>query len=123
KIGSASFRNASLREAMIGDADPSLEHPFDPPTTFQDADLEGAVFRVVDLNGVVFHRANLTNAYLYEAHVVGADLREANLEGAKLKRLSLTHNVTPELTAEFASTESLAAASPEPDQLPPSEAD
>ena len=82
------------------------------------AESAGAEGQKAELAG-----CNLARAELQGANLHGADLREASLEGAKLKRLSLDQNVTPELTARFAATESLAAASPEPDQLPPSEAD
>ena len=60
-----------------------------PSTTFEDANLKRANFKIANMADVNFKRANLSNTNLWHAILSNADLSKANLSNADLWHVSL----------------------------------
>ncbi len=80
------FRRADLRRATLGCPRCEVPGPFGSLTSFENANLEEAIFGEIKLIGVVLLGANFKDAYLYEVDLSEAVYREADLEGAITKK-------------------------------------
>ena len=80
------FRRADLRRATLGCPHCEVPGPFGSLTSFENANLEEAIFGEIKLRGIVLLGANFKGAYLYEVDLSEAVYREADLEGAITKK-------------------------------------
>jgi uncharacterized protein YjbI with pentapeptide repeats len=85
-LSGTNFRGADLRRATLGCPRCEVPGPFDSLTSFENANLEEAIFGEIKLIGVVLLGANFKDAYLYEVDLSEAVYREADLEGAITKK-------------------------------------
>ena len=75
-----------MRRATLGCPKCIPTAPFGNLTTFENANLEEAIFGEIKLEGVVLLGANFKDAYLYEVDLTEAIYRESDLEGAITKQ-------------------------------------
>ena len=80
------FRQADLRRATLGCPKCELPGPFGSLTSFENANLEEAIFGEIKLKGIVLLGANFKDAYLYEVDLSEAVYRETDLKGAITKK-------------------------------------
>lgn len=85
-LSGTNFRRANLRKATVGCPNCIVPGPFGTLTTFENANLEEAIFGEIKLKGVVLLGANFRGAYLYEVDLSEAVYREADLGGAITKK-------------------------------------
>ena len=80
------FKRADLRRATLGCPQCEVPGPFGSLTSFEDANLEEAIFGEIKLKGTVLLGANFKDAYLYEVDLSETVYRESDLEGAITKK-------------------------------------
>ena len=85
-LNGTNFRRANLRKATLGCPQCTVPGPFGTLTTFENANLEEAIFGEIKLKGVVLLGANFRGAYLYEVDLSETVYRAADLEGAITKK-------------------------------------
>ena len=85
-LSGTNFRSADLRRATLGCPQCVPTAPFGNLTTFENANLEEAIFGEIKLDGIVLLGANFKGAYLYEVDLSEAIYRESDLEGAITKQ-------------------------------------